>query len=58
MTTTQTSNINWQEADSTIDAIAAAIEDGISEDDKETQVYILKNLEDVVSNLIFDRAPQ
>lgn len=60
MTTTQIPqyDINWQEADHTVDAIGDAIEAGIAEYNKQTQLYILKRLEDVVANLIFDRTPQ
>lgn len=62
MTTTQTDqpqyDINWKEADHTIDAIGDFIEEAIAEYNKQTQLYILGRLEDVVSNLIFDRTPQ
>lgn len=60
MTTTQTPqhDIDYQQADQETDDVADSIELTIAGYNKQTQLYILKALEDVVSNLIFDRTPQ
>lgn len=62
MTTTQiphrNTNIDNRAGDEAIDVIGDFIEDTIADVNKDTQLYILKYLEDVVANLIFDRTPQ
>ncbi len=53
MTTTQA--INFQEADTLIDDIASFIEAQVDDCTTEEQEYILRSLDDVISNIAFDR---
>lgn len=55
MTTTQTPKINYREADPVVDKIAEFIEQAVADHTPEEQEYILRSLDDVVSNIAFDR---
>jgi hypothetical protein len=54
MITTQTP-INYREADQLTDSIATFIEAQVDDRTPEEQEYILRNLDDVISNIAFDR---
>lgn len=55
MTTTQTPKINYREADPVIDKIAEFIEAQIDDLPQDEQEYVLRSLDDIVSNIAFDR---
>lgn len=50
--------INYRTADPIIDAIDADIKARLEDVDPDDALYILATLDDVVSNIIFDRTPK